>query len=72
MATLGERLVEAQDAYHQLMTGRAAVRVRDADGSEIQYTQANKNSLSAYISLLESQIANASQSPCVAPMRLIF
>ncbi|MBB5985923.1 gpW family head-tail joining protein [Sphingobium lignivorans] len=73
MASLQERLTEAQDALHDLVIGKAVVRCRDADGSEVTYTQATRSSLMAYIAKLERDIAASSNAaPCYAPMRLIF
>jgi len=75
MLTLDQRLAEAETAYHDLVIGKAAVRVRDADGSEIQYTQATRGALRDYIADLKLQIANAlngSSTAAPGPMRMIF
>jgi hypothetical protein len=73
MATLTERLVEAEKAQHDLLTGQTVVRCRDADGSEVQYSLANRFALDAYIRQLKAEIAATPGAPsCLGPMRLIF
>lgn len=54
MATQTE-LDEARAALHQLMVGRAVVKVQ-REGRSIEYTQANIQSLRVYISDLESAL----------------
>lgn len=54
MATTAELLAQARSAYHALMTGTAAVEVREADGSTIRYNIANKGALRQYILELEA------------------
>ena len=69
MATLTERLTEAEAAYHDLLIGKAVVEVRDANGETIRYTLANRAALSAYIEDLKRQIGSVSVS---GPMRPFF
>lgn len=70
MATLQERLIEAEQAYHALQTGRSVARVRDANGDEVQYTQANASRLRRYIDDLRAEIAS---KPRVSrPLRPVF
>lgn len=57
MATLAEKLVEAEAAYHSLMLGLSARVVIDASGERVEYTAANSAKLSAYIEELKQQIA---------------
>lgn len=68
MATLTQRLKEAEDAYHNLQTGQSAVEVRDANGSMVRYTAANTARLKAYIEDLKVQLG---QKPARGPMWLV-
>lgn len=61
MATLAERLVEAEEAYHSLLTGAAAVEVQDSSGDRVRYAKAEAASLATYIADLRRQIAGASR-----------
>lgn len=70
MATLQERLIEAETAYHDLQVGRAAVEVRDGDGSLVRYTAANSARLARYIESLKTQIAASAANQ--GPMRPFF
>jgi gpW len=74
MATLSERLIEAEDAYHRLMTGTSAVEIRDSNGEMVRYTPANAYRLSAYIESLKGQIAaSANNTPLYSgPMRVFL
>lgn len=69
MATLQDRLNEAEAAYHALQTGQAVVEVRDSDGSSVRYTSANAARLYAYIEDLKRQLGFGSVT---GPMRVIF
>lgn len=60
MATLAERLVEAEDALHRLTIGRATVEVEDSSGERVKYGFANRAALAAYVADLRRQIAGAS------------
>jgi hypothetical protein len=57
--TLKIRLVEAEDAYHQLMTGTKEVSVNVGNFGSVTYNQTSRAALEAYISSLKSQIAAA-------------
>lgn len=59
MATLQERLDEAESAYHDLVIGKSVVELRDANGEDMRYTAANRASLAAYIADLKRQISGA-------------
>jgi hypothetical protein len=54
---LTQRLAEAEQAYHQLITGDKPVEVRDSNGESIRYTMADKNKLKLYIEELKALIA---------------
>lgn len=58
MATLTtqQKLDDARDKYHKLISGALRVVVRDGD-SMIQYTAANKEDLLAYIGILDNELA---------------
>lgn len=74
MATLAERLVEAETAYHNVMTGGAVTKIRDQNGEEISYSQINPSRLLAYIATLKNLIAaEATGIPtCEGPLRPFF
>lgn len=69
MATLQERLDEAEAAYHALQLGQSAVEVRDSDGSSVRYTPTNVGRLLAYIQDLKSQLGIGDNT---GPMRVVF
>lgn len=56
LATLEVRLVEAETAYHRLLTGSLEELVGGED-AQVRYSRADAGSLSAYISQLRGQIA---------------
>lgn len=70
MATLQERLTEAEAAYHDLQLGKAAVEFRDANGELTRYTAANSARLARYIESLKAQIAVSTAEQ--APLRPFF
>lgn len=65
--TLQLRLAEAEEAYHQLMTGRSVVMIRDSNGEQIQYSNASASKLAQYITTLRSQLGLPGGAS--APMR---
>ena len=70
MRTVAQRLAEAEEAYHQLMTGRSVVSVRDQNGETVQYTAINASKLDDYIAQLRDLINPRSRVN--RPMRLWF
>ena len=66
--TTEELLALAEAAYHDLMTGRAVVEVRDQNGESIRYNPANAYRLANYIAELKRQING---SGC-GPMQVLF
>lgn len=52
------QLLEARDALHNLMTGQSVVRIQ-RDGKLVEFTQASKRELTAYIASLESQLGSS-------------
>jgi hypothetical protein len=69
MATLSERLTEAEQAYHDLQTGRSVVEFRDQNGEMMRYSQATKGSLFSYITRLQTQLGRKVVS---GPMGFLF
>lgn len=51
-----QMLIDAQEAYHALLTGSAIVEVRDQNAETIRYSKTNKNDLWAYIEWLKGQL----------------
>lgn len=62
-------LKEAKAAYHELLTGKAAVVLVDQNGERVEFRPANVNQLRSYIRDLEGQLGTATPS---GPMRLVF
>lgn len=52
------KLTEAREAYHALLTGQRVVRIQ-RDGKIVEFSEANKRDLAAYISSLETQAGGA-------------
>jgi len=70
MATLAERLVEAENAYHDLQIGKSARVYVDSNGERVEYTVANRAELQKYIQSLNSLIAAEAGTPLPSgPMR---
>lgn len=67
--TVQTQLLEARDAYHKLLTGQAVVRIQ-RDGKTVEFSQASKKDLAAYIADLESQIGGAGRRR--RPARLVL
>lgn len=70
LATLAQRLAEAEAAYHALLTGKAVVEVRDANGESVVYQQSNRASLAAYVNDLRRQIGDGAGQSESGPMRV--
>ncbi|MDC8455329.1 gpW family head-tail joining protein [Marinobacter sp. DS40M6] len=56
--SLETQLLEAREAYHNLLTGQAVVRI-ERNGRMVEFSQASKRDLAAYIASLESQLGGA-------------
>lgn len=69
--TSAERLVEAQQALHELVTGTSARVVVDQNGERVEYTAANVGRLRAYIEELKREIA-AEPMGANGPLRMVF
>jgi len=69
MATPQELLTQAQNAYHQLMTGKLAKVVVDQNGERVEFNATNSGKLLSYIQSLQDQIAGTRSN---RPMRPFF
>lgn len=72
MATLAEKLVQAETAYHDLMIGGAVRVVVDSSGERVEYTSANAGRLYAYIEELRRQIAAGTTPRRRGPAGVLF
>lgn len=69
------RLDDALAAYDRLLTGRSVRLVWDSDRSRIEYTQADRGDLYAYIARLQIQYNACVGAPVVAltkPINFVF
>ena len=70
MATLAERLADAEAAQHALLTGTAVVELRDQNGETVKYNAATRSGLAAYIESLRRQISGRTVQ--TGPMRVFM
>ena len=49
MATLAERLTEAETAWHDLMTGQAVVAVYDSNGERVEFPPTATHCISIFL-----------------------
>lgn len=54
--TTQQKLDAAEQAYHDLMTGRSARVVVDQNGERVEFTAANAARLQAYIDSLKAEL----------------
>lgn len=54
--TTQQKLDAAEQAYHDLMTGRSARVVVDQNGERVEFTAANAARLQAYIQTLRNEL----------------
>lgn len=66
--TLAEKLVDAEAAYHRLVTGQAASVLVDQNGERIEYSKTNLADLRAYITALKQQLVGTGMPS--GPMRV--
>lgn len=71
MATDSEKLVEAEAAYHSLMTGTLARVVVDQNGERVEFTATNAPRLAMYIQQLKNLI-NPPTVSVTGPARFLF
>lgn len=69
--TAAEKLVEAEKALHELLTGTSARVVVDQNGERIEYTAANVGRLRTYVEELKAEIAGAVLG-ARGPLRMVF
>lgn len=67
MAVTQIHLDEAEAAYHALLTGKAVTRFRDQNGETVEYSQANRAQLAAYIERLKLQLGTGQASRPMEP-----
>lgn len=70
IALLKQRLEQAEQAYHDLMTGQMARVIVDQNGERIEYTAANAYRLSTYIAELKRRISACSGIRTGRPMKV--
>ena len=68
MATVADRLAEAEAEYHALITGTKPRVVVDQNGERVEFTTANAGRLRQYIQSLKDQLGNKTSGP----MRVFF
>lgn len=69
--TTAEKLVEAEQALHDLLTGTSARVVVDQNGERIEYTAASAPRLRAYIQELKQQLSSPNLGSN-GPLRAVF
>lgn len=63
MATVQERLEQAEAAYHDLQTGRMARVFVDQNGERVEYNPTSAARLAMYINELKRQLGLATPGP---------
>lgn len=66
-----QRLIKAEKAYDDLMTGKAVKKFVDQNGESVEYSQANSTKLSAYIEELK-QLLDCGRKRRMQPRPLGF
>lgn len=64
------RLVEAENAYHKLLTGQAAVTVRDQNGESVTFNTTSITRLANYIAMIRAKLGQSGSSG--RPMGVVF
>ena len=70
--TTAQKLAEARQAYHEIMTGQAVSRFVDQNGESVSYSKVNIAGLAAYIAALEAELANPGRRAYRGPLRFTF
>ena len=68
MATVADRLAEAEVEYHALITGNKPRVVVDQNGERVEFTVANAGRLKQYIESLKLTLGGVNKGP----MRVFF
>lgn len=58
-----ERLADAKDRYHELLTGQSVRVLVDQNGERMEYTAANREKLAQYIQEMEAKVAGKTVGP---------
>ncbi|WP_068312764.1 gpW family head-tail joining protein [Polycladidibacter hongkongensis] len=61
-ALMTQRLMQAEEAEHQLALGAQEVRLRSESGREVEYRPTNLRQLQGYIARLRAQLGLARRS----------
>jgi hypothetical protein len=73
ITTLRSRLVEAESAYHRLMTGDREVEVQFSDGRRMRYSETTARDLKRYVDELRAEIVHQISSvPAAGPVGFLF
>lgn len=70
-----KRITEANDAYHDLMTGKSLRTLVDQNGERMEFTVINRDALRNYITALEHQYETefgSGRTKPVGPMRIFI
>lgn len=70
--TTAQKLAEARQAYHEIMTGQAVSRFVDQNGESVSYSKVNIGGLAAYIAALERELANPGVPAYRGPLKFTF
>jgi hypothetical protein len=70
--TTAQKLAEARQAYHEIITGQAVSRFVDQNGESVSYSKTNLGALAAYIAALEAGLASPGVTPYRGPIRFTF
>lgn len=72
---LVELITDAREAYHSLVTGRAARVVLDQNGERVEFVSANRQQLYLYIQDLERQyeaVVGVTTTTVTGPAGFVF
>ena len=70
--TTAQKLVEAEQAYHEIMTGQAVSRFVDQNGESVSYSKVNIKGLQAYIAELKALLASPGVTAYRGPLKFTF
>lgn len=72
---LRQRLLRAEQAYEDLVTGKSVRVLVDQSGERVEFSPANANKLAMYIEQLRSQLAThcgIGRTSVQGPLRFLF
>lgn len=70
--TTQQKLDEARQAYHEIMTGQSVSRVIDQNGESVSFSKVNASALLSYIKQLEAELASPEGPFYRGPLRFTF